>query len=334
MSNFRSKYHQVEYTIRPYTPDDAPSWNEFVRDACNATFLFNRQFMDYHADRFADHSLIVESDGKWEAVLPAHLTNGELYSHFGLTYGGLVYGPSTKMASVVMMLQTILEYLHGRGIGRLHIKTLPSIYHQRPAQELHFALFLVDAKLTRRDALSVIDRRSGFKISKTRREGIRRGEKNGLLIREEAIFDAFWNDILIPNLRERHQTSPVHSLEEIKMLHSRFPEQIRHFNVYHREKLVAGTTVFVSDLVAHPQYVSGEDERNALGSIDFLYDHLINKVFTDKPFFDFGISQEDGGRKVNGGLLFWKESYGAGTITQDYYSVETANFALPGQFLL
>jgi len=110
------------------------------------------------------------------------------------------------------------------------------------------------------------------------------------------------------------------------LLHGRFPENIRHFNVYDGARLVAGTTVFVSDRVAHPQYVSGQEEKNALGSLDYLYYHLITEVFTDIHFFDFGISNEDNGRKLNGGLAFWKESFGAGTVVQDFYAVDTANY--------
>ncbi|MFT7252078.1 MAG: hypothetical protein ACI9FW_001834, partial [Flavobacterium sp.] len=37
-----------EITIKQYTPDYYPLWNEFVAKAKNATFLFHRDFMEYH----------------------------------------------------------------------------------------------------------------------------------------------------------------------------------------------------------------------------------------------------------------------------------------------
>ena len=42
--------------VRPYTPDEAECWNELVAQSRNGTFLFDRRYMDYHSDRFADHS--------------------------------------------------------------------------------------------------------------------------------------------------------------------------------------------------------------------------------------------------------------------------------------
>lgn len=318
----------ANFTIRQYSKADKEKWNNFIAAACNATFLFDRNFMDYHQDRFVDYSLIIVQDDVWHAVLPAHLVDGELYSHFGLTYGGLIYNGNMKLVNAIEILQLMLHFLHNNGIKKLHVKTIPSIYHKRPAGEFDFALIQAKAIITRRDALAVIDRREGLHIKKTRKESIRRGVRQQLEVREEAHFDPFWNDILIPNLQLRHQTKPVHSLEEIKILHRQFPNNIRHFNVYCENRLVAGTTVFVSDRVAHPQYLAGQEERSMLGSIDFLYHHLITNIFAEKPFFDFGISQENNGQQVNVGLSFWKESYGAGTVIQDFYSVESVNFAL------
>ena len=155
-----------------------------------------------------------------------------------------------------------------------------------------------------------------------------------MIIKEELEFDLFWNDILKPNLDKKHQAKPVHSAEEIIKLQQSFPDNIRHFNVYHNHKIVAGTTVFVTDRVAHPQYISGNEQKNVLGSLDFLYHHLITEVFKDKIYFDFGPSHEDNGKKINEGILFWKESFGAKTTVQDYYEVATANYTLLENVLL
>ena len=43
-------------------------------------------------------------------------------------------------------------------------------------------------------------------------------------------------------------------------------------------------------------------------------------------FFDFGTSNESNGKKINSGLLYWKEGYGARTHTQDFYEILTSNF--------
>jgi hypothetical protein len=322
------------YTVRRYHSDDFLLWNAFVSNAKNASFLFHRNFMEYHADRFQDYSLMVFEDNQLVSILPANLRDNELFSHQGLTYGGFVFGPEIKLGEVLHIAQTVLKFLHENQIKRLQVKLIPFIYNSHFSEEIDYALFLAEAKLTRRDCLSVINLSKDFTVTKTRKESIRRGQKNNLVIKEESNFELFWDEILIPNLNKKHQAKPVHSAEEIIKLQQKFPENIRHFNVYHDHKIVAGTTVFITETVAHPQYISGNEQKNELGSLDFLYHHLITEVFQDKIYFDFGPSHEDNGKKINQGILFWKESFGAKTTVQDYYELATANYTLLDNVLI
>jgi hypothetical protein len=316
------------YTVKRYQENDYENWNAFIGQAKNATFLFHRDFMEYHKDRFQDYSLIVLDGEKWVAVLPANVVGNEILSHQGLTYGGLVYKEKVKLASVIEIFKSILSFLNDNKIEKLQVKLIPSIYHQKPAEELNYALFLAEAQLTRRDSLAVIDLSKPYTISKTRKECIRRGIRNKLVIKEELNFKLFWEEVLVPNLDSKYQAKPVHTIAEIEMLQQKFSNNIRHFNVYQDDKIVAGTTIFISDNVAHPQYVSGMDNKNELGSLDFLYHHLITSVFKEKRFFDFGISNEKQGIKLNEGLVFWKESFGASIIVHDFYEVKTSNYGL------
>lgn len=318
----------MTYRIEKYNESLYMQWNDLIERSKNGTFLLQRDFMEYHSDRFDDFSLLVFDGDQAIAALPAHRINDLAYSHWGLTYGGLVYDDKVKLTDVIFIVQSILQCLENNGIIKLYIKLIPSIYHKCPAEELSYVLFVASAKLIRRDSLAVCDLTNAARFTKTRRESIRRGIKNNLVIKEEPEFRLFWEKILIPNLTYKHQIKPVHTVEEISLLHSRFPENIRHFNVYYNNEIVAGTTVFVSDNVAHPQYISGQKNKNELGSLDYLYDHLITKVFADKKYFDFGISNEGAGRKLNEGLVFWKESFGARTIVQDFYEVETSSHQL------
>jgi len=316
------------YSVKLYQENDYENWNAFIGQAKNATFLFHRDFMEYHNDRFQDYSLIVLDGEKWVAVLPANIVGNEVFSHLGLTYGGLVYKEKVKLGSVIEIFKCILSFLNDNKIQKLQLKLIPSIYHQKPAEELNYALFLAEAQLIRRDSMAVLDLSKPYIISKTRKECIRRGIKNNLIIKEELNFRLFWEEVLEPNLERKHQAKPVHAIAEIEMLQQKFPNNIRHFNVYHEDKIVAGTTIFVSENVAHPQYVSGMNNKNELGSLDFLYHHLITSVFKGKRFFDFGISNEEQGKKLNESLVFWKESFGASIIVHDFYEVKTSNYGL------
>jgi hypothetical protein len=322
------------YTIRRYNPEDFVPWNAFISSANNATFLFHRDFMEYHKDRFQDFSLLVFDEENLVSVIPANRVGNTLFSHQGLTYGGFVFGAKIKLGEVLTIAKTVLQFLSQNGISAFQLKLIPSIYNQCFAEEIEYALFLIKARLIRRDCLSVVDLTKPFSIAKTRKESIRRGEKNNLIIKEELEFDLFWNEILIPNLDKKHSAKPVHTVAEISLLQQRFPKNIRHFNVYHQGRIVAGTTIFVTDKVAHPQYISGNPQKNELGSLDYLYNYLITDVFKDKNFFDIGPSHEENGTKINGGLLFWKESFGAKTTVQDYYEVNTASYGLLDTILI
>lgn len=232
--------------------------------------------MDYHKARFKDHSLLLYKKEKLVALFPANQRENQVYSHSGLTYGGLLFDENLKLRDVAECLKLILEYLHENSIEKLHIKLLPSMYSPFPTDELQYLLFILEAKLTRRDTLSVVNMKHRPKVSKDRIAGNKRALKHKLVIKEEDTFDAFWNQILIPNLHQKHDAKPVHTLAEIQQLKKHFPKNIRQFNVYHDDEIVAGTTIFETEHVAHSQYISGNEDKNSLGSLDFLHVHLQN----------------------------------------------------------
>ena len=321
------------FSVKQYQKNDFENWNAFIGQAKNATFLFHRDFMEYHNDRFEDYSLIVLDGEKWVAVLPANVVGNSVFSHQGLTYGGLVYTEKLKLASVIEIFKSVLLFLNENKIVKLHLKLIPSIYNQKPAEELNYALFLTEAQLIRRDTLAVIDFSQQNSLSKLRKRSIQKGISNDFSIKEVNDFEKFWDEILIPNLEQKHQAKPVHSLEEITKLKVLFPKNIRQFNVYEGGTIIAGTTIFETSTVAHCQYISGREDKNELGGLDVLFQHLISDIFKHKRFFDFGISNENQGRKLNNGLSYWKESFGASTIVQDFYEVETVNYKLLGNVL-
>ncbi|MGN7811288.1 GNAT family N-acetyltransferase [Flavobacterium sp. 22076] len=313
-------------TVKKYDQNDYKIWNDFVSQAKNATFLFHRNFMEYHKDRFDDFSLLIFEEEKLRAILPANKNGNTVYSHQGLTYGGLVYKEETRQSSVIEIFQNLLFFLNENRFEKLYFKTIPSIYHLKPAEEILYTLFLAEAKLIRRDSLSVIDLSEEKSISKIRKRGIKKALSNKLTIKEELNLELFWNKILVPNLEKRHNAKAVHSVEEINYLKSLFPQNIHQFNVYFEDQIVGGTTVFETETTAHCQYISKDPNAENLGSLDYLFHFLIHKRFADKRYFDFGISNENQGKNLNEGLTYWKESFGASTIVHDFYEVETSNY--------
>lgn len=325
-----------KYCIQKYCSDNYHLWNEFVAHAKNATFLFHRDFMEYHSDRFQDFSLLVFDENKQlVAILPANRLEDAIYSHQGLTYGGLVFNTSVLLSEVIQINYSLLMFLFEQQIVKLYLKIIPVIYNNIPSDEMEYLSFLLQAKLYRRDAIAILDITNQIEKSRVRRRGIEKGLKSKLVINEVDDFEIFWNELLIPNLKERYNVRPVHSLQEIQFLKSKFPTKIKQFNVYLDKKIVGGVTVFETDNVIHPQYISGNKEFNNLyGGLDFLYDYLINNIYKNAKYFDFGISNENNGFQLNEKLHYWKESFGARTIVQNFYEIETKNYSLLEKVLI
>lgn len=315
------------YSITDYKPEFNNQWNDFVKSSLNGTFLFHRDFMDYHANRFKDYSLLVFNDGDLLAVLPAHIEGDVLYSHQGLTYGGLVYKSGLKLNTIVDISRLILYFLSTKGVTKLVVNEVPQIYYKAPDFSFQYILQIIKAKQYRTDVLSIV-KPIESSYSKDRKAGYKRGLKNGLKVEETNNLLPFWNQILIPNLQQKHDVKPVHSVDEILLLKSKFSKQIRQFNVYYNGTIVAGTTIFETEKVAHSQYISGNKNKNKLGSLDFLHVYLLENVFKDKPYFDFGTSNENNGSQINNGLLYWKQGFGCKIFAQKFYEIETRNHLL------
>ena len=135
-------------------------------------------------------------------------------------------------------------------------------------------------------------------------------------------FDTYW-EILEKNLSERHNTRPVHSLREIRYLHSRFFNNIVLFASYQDQEMLAGVVIYESKNVAHAQYIASSKKGRDLGALDAIFFFLINDYYKEKKrYFDFGISTEKNGLFLNTGLIFFKEGFGARAVAYDFYEVE------------
>lgn len=307
------------YTVRLYEGNDYENWNAFIGQAKNATFLFHRDFMEYHSDRFQDYSLIVLDGEKWVAVLPANVVENQVFSHQGLTYGGLVYGDKIGAALVEIILDAIIDFLKKCKIENFVLKLIPDFYQARTSNEMHYFLFQKKADLLKRSMNLVIDYSKPFQISKSKLKHFRRVSELGISIEETEDFTSFWNQILIPRLREKHKAKPVHSLEEIHQLKSYFPKNIKQINAYFEGEIVAGITLFCSERVIKSQYGATSLKGESIRALDFLFINIINKYASDFSFFDMGIVDED--ESYNKGLLKQKEELGCSVCLQDVYEI-------------
>ena len=322
-----------KFQIIPYAEEYKSRWDRFVaslngtyKGSKNTSFLFQRDFMEYHQDRFEDFSLLIFKEEKLRAVLPANRIGARLYSHQGLTYGGLVLDAEIRLKEVLELFQELLSFLSQSGIEELELKMLPQFYQELPGDELDYFLFLTEAKLIKAETASVIDCRNRIPLNSSRKHAVNQAVKAGFSVEKTTDFEPFWNQVLIPNLEVQHDAEPTHSLEEITSLAKRFKYNIHQFEVRDAQhQLLAGATIFETQVVAHVQYISATPEGKKQGALDFLFQQLIEEQFSHKWYFDFGTSNEQAGTKLNAGLQFWKETFGARTRIQRTYRLQTKN---------
>ena len=308
------------YEIVRYTPELKDQWDSFVRKSRNGTFLFMRDYMDYHRQRFTDFSLLIFHKQSLVALLPLNKeADGSVASHSGLTYGGLITDKKGRAEKVMKLFESLNTWLRDAGIRRVVYRPVPWIYHEMPAEEDLYALFNVcNARLTAREISSTIAQENKLAFSQSRKDCLRKADKAGVKVTATNDFAAFW-DILSSNLQQRYAVTPVHSLAEIMALASLFPHEIRLYAAYLDNEMVAGTVVYVMPRVVHVQYISASAKGKAVGALDLLFRYLIDEVFIDKPFFDFGKSTEDRGRRLNEPLIFQKEGFGGRGVCYDTY---------------
>jgi hypothetical protein len=309
------------YSIGPYTRALQPDWDAFVAGSKNGTFLFLRDYMDYHADRFTDHSLIVRDRSGIVALLPANRVDDEIYSHQGLTYGGLVTCARMTVPVMLSIFDAVLDHLRMAGATVLHYKTIPWIYHRMPAEEDRYALFRAGAELVRRDVLSVVSRLGDSPpVQGRRRRGAAKADKSRIEVVHSQEWQVYWK-LLSSHLEARFATQPVHSREEIERLQRRFPDNIKLYVAKAGGEVLAGTVIYESRMVAHVQYIASSESGRQSGALDRLFLDLLGGPFRDKPFFDFGISNQEHGRVLNKGLIEQKEGFGGRAVVHDFYRV-------------
>lgn len=307
------------FEIVRYTADKAKEWNQFVAESKNGTFLFDRHYMDYHSDRFQDYSLMFYREGGLYALLPANREDNILWSHRGLTYGGIIMNAESTAARIQQLFRELNDYLRADGFIKVVYKPVPHIFHRIPSEEDIYSLFSVcDAKLIDRSISSTLILQYPLKWHRDRRYGINKAKAHGVTVDESMDLKGFW-EVLTFNLKNKYDSCPVHSLEEIELLHDRFPQQIRLFTASKDGKVLGGTVLYITSTVVHTQYISANLEGKQWRVIDALFDYLLHECDWQQRYFDFGTSNEEDGRILVEPLIYQKEGFGGRGICYDWY---------------
>jgi len=310
-------------TAEIYTPSDKKLWNDMVTTSRNGTFLFDRDYMDYHSDRFIDSSLIFYEKGRPLCLFAASRHEDMIIAHGGLTYGGIIlpynHLNSDKMLTVFRVL---LETLKSRGARRLIYKAVPHIYHKYPSEEDLYAIFRNGGKLYETDISTTVLLSARRPFNENSRRNMAKAMKLNVAIEFSEDFNAYW-DMLEALMSERFNTTPVHTLGEMTRLHRLFPDNIKLIMAKNRHgEPIAGTVIYITDTTVHCQYIATTSEGRASGALPLLFETAITHYTGQKSFFDFGTSNENHGRILNAGLIQQKTGMGGRGVAYNTFLID------------
>lgn len=298
-------------TIKKYSENNKDIWNNFIKNSKNGIFMFNRNFMEYHKDRFTDNSLLFYDEEKLIAIMPASIKDGVLCSHGGLTYGGFITSNDMKQHHMNDCFKILKEYAAQNGIKEIIYKHIPHIYHKQPAEEDIYSLYYNKAQIFKIEPSTVVDLKQPLKMPKGRKAQIGRARREGVIVQDSEDFESFIS--LENQVLERHETKAVHTFEELHLLKNHFPENIKLIAAFYNKEIIAGTVLFIYDNVIHTQYMAANELAREIGALDLTISTVIENYKESKQWLDFGISTEDSGHYLNEGLISQKEGFGGRT---------------------
>ncbi len=305
--------------IARYNAALADDWARVLASAKNGIFQFDRQFIEYHGERFVDMSAVAYIDERPVAIIPAAFDpqTSRVSSHPGLTFGGPVFVRDLRSDTAIGVIEAMLDTFRDWGATSCLVKLLPETFATYPYAEAAYALWRRGFQLVRRDLSSLLPLDGSLPFNESKRQAVKKSRKHGLVV--SAIGTDAYHDLLTQVLQAQHATQPVHSKAELALLHSRFPANILARGIVLDGRLLAGTLVFNYGHVWHTQYLASSDEGRTLGALDMVIAETMNEARgAGATLLSFGTSTENGGQNLNQGLLWQKESYGARALVHDF----------------
>ncbi len=321
----------MSLAISPYEISFRDKWDHFVRQGNNGTIFHLRRFLNYHPEgRFQDHSLVFTGSKGLLALFPAAeiQVDGlrQLVSHPGATYGGLITPASLSFKNSYSLVENLLEYASRQGFDRITLTLPPTIYNRRLSNYVDFVLLQHGFTYLRREVSSILFLEQSpaenlAKFTDASRRAVRKARSCGVEVRFSQDYTAFYN-ILLHNLKRRHNVQPTHTLDELLKLADLFPTEIHLLAAYLGDRMIAGITVFdASPEVSVAFYISHNEAYQEYRAVNLLfYDLICWAIERGFRYLDFGIFTVK--MEPNLGLARFKESFGASGMFRDTLTID------------
>jgi len=313
-------------TVSPYEPSFREEWDRFVRQANNGTLFHLRRFLSYHpAGRFQDHSLIFTGPKGLQALLPAAEKevdgNRYLISHPGASYGGLVTPIGLSFQNSYALVESLSGHARQEGFDRITLTLPPTIYNRRLSNYVDFALLRHGFSYLRREVSSILylentPEENLAKFTAASRRAVNKARQSGVEVRFSRDIATFY-DILLHNLKRRHNVQPAHTQDELLRLMELFPDEIHLLAAYLNGRMIAGITIFDTNPdVTLAFYISHDEAYQQHRAVNLLFYEMIRWAIERRfRYLDFGIFTVN--MEPNLGLARFKESFGASGMFRD-----------------
>jgi CelD/BcsL family acetyltransferase involved in cellulose biosynthesis len=313
--------------VVPYEPALESAWDEFCENSLNGTFLHSRRFLGYHGKRFEDLSVVLMDAGSTVGLFPAASAPGDpsaVVSHPGATYGGIVHQGRLTGSRMAAAMHALTEHYALTGARRLVYKLVPHIYARAPAQDDLYAIAQMGAIRVRCELSCAIELAHQRPRSERRRRGLKKAQKLVTLASEPTLVGDLWS-VIAANLSREYGAVPVHSVDELALLASLFPGQVLIRCARIADRVEAGIVLFNLENVWHAQYIAASERGYEASALDAVFDAAIGEAQErGVRYFDFGTSNEDGGKILNAGLYQFKAEFGGGGVAYETYEIGLA----------
>lgn len=315
-------------------------WEHFVlHEARNATLLHTRAFFDHNLANFRDDaSLVFRSKGRIVGVLPAALVHEScgrpvLSSHPRATYGGFVVGRSVGTAMTIEMVEHAVEHARRLGATRFLVRSPFRIFQDSPTDEADYALWLRGARIAARSleiaiplariqtgrALASYRLKTRNRVHKAQRSGVRVMTSGGAQPIEAVDLFEFWT-MLDRNLRERHQTSPVHSADGLmSFVEALDPSRCLLMLALYDGRVIAGALAFAANArVMHVQYIASRTEDLHLCPVNLIIHAMVEQACAEGfEYLNLGSATLPDSGEPNLGLFAFKEGFGGSAVLRE-----------------
>ncbi len=316
-----------EISIKRYSDQYYNEWNKLVLSSKNSSLLQLRSFIEYHNDRFKDHSCVISKQNKPLYIFPASEHRDQIRSHGGLTFGGLIMPFSATSLEVITVMKSLLNYYKTFDFKSIIYKPTPYIFHKVPSEEDIFAINQLNASLYRYDVSYVIDRLNSRKFSTNRIRKIKLAIKNNIICSiynndniNKDILGKFFK-ILTQSL-SKFNTYPVHNMDEIFYLMNKHPKNIYLYVAIESNEITAGSLVFRYNQTSHTQYLASSIRGRETGALDLVISKIVEEEPLKVKYISLGRScKEKESPDLNKGLVYQKEGFRASGVMLNQYKI-------------